>query len=427
MRITLTTRPRRATRSLLLAPEVAIVRVAMALIRMTARRVKASLHFLCLLSLVALSLVAVRSDGLEKADEDAEYNLLFVSIDTLRADHLSSYGYARETSPNLDALAARSQRFENAWSVMPTTLPSHTAMFTSLYPSLVGVEANGSRVDPSAHTLAERLAERGFTTGAFISAPTLDPEFGLDQGFGTYDSAAGKRRGDETRERASAWLREHRDERLFLFVHLFDPHTWYDAPTAQLKMFRAPPGPLPPERSFLTGQDQLGPAQRTAITAAYDAEIRFADEQLGRLLSELENLGLDDSTLVVVTSDHGETLDELIDTYAYGYDHGEFLHRRELNVPLIIYVPGKDVEGRVHAEPVTSLRSHANAPRAARSAGRRACSRAFASSATGRPEFAAEACVLAKACAEAARGECAGQSIPFGRRVLGRHGGLVFR
>jgi len=285
----------------------------------------------------------------------AAKNLLVVSIDTLRADHVSCYGYGRETTPNLDALAARSQRFASCWSVLPTTLPAHAAMFTSLHPKLVGALANGFPVAPEAHTLAERLRERGFATGAFVSAVPLHPSFGLDQGFETYDFPEGEERtGDVTRARAEAWLAERGEERFFAFVHLFDPHTWYDAPQAERALFGAPKGPLPPERIFLKRPEAFGPAQRAALVDAYDAEIRFADAQLGALLEGLERRGLADSTLVVVTSDHGETLDELIDAYGYGYDHGEFLHARELHVPLVLHVPGDDAP-RVHADAVSHL------------------------------------------------------------------------
>lgn len=282
-------------------------------------------------------------------------SLLLVSIDTLRADHVSCYGYARETTPHLDALAARSQRFASFWSVMPTTLPAHTAMFTSLHPKLVGAVANGFPVDPQAHTLAERLRERGFATAAFVSAVPLHPRFGLDQGFDVYDHPQGEeRRGDETRARAEGWLAERGDERFFAFVHLFDPHTWYDAPQAERALFGAPPGPLPAERAFLARPEALGPAQREALRSAYDAEIRFADAQLGALLAQLERKGLADSTLVIVTSDHGETLDERIERYAYGYDHGEFLHGCELRVPLVVHVPGSEA-ARVHQAGASQL------------------------------------------------------------------------
>lgn len=284
---------------------------------------------------------------------DPPRSLLLVSIDTLRADHVGCYGYERPTTPHMDALAARSDRFESYWSVMPTTLPAHAAMFTSLHPRMVGAPANGRLVTPQAHTLAERLREHGFATGAFVSAVPLHPTFGLAQGFQVYDHApAEERRGNKTRARAEAWLRERGNERFFAFVHLFDPHTWYDAPQPERDLFGAPAGPLPEERGFLERPGALDAAQRARLVDAYDAEVRFADAQVGALLALLEELHLSNSTVVVVTSDHGETLDELVEQHGYGYDHGKFLHGRELRVPLIVHDP-RAPGPRVH-EPAAS-------------------------------------------------------------------------
>lgn len=305
-------------------------------------------------SWIGLALFVAAGCGSEAQGPTAR-NLLFVSIDTLRADHVSCYGYGRETTPNLDALAARSQRFASCWSVLPTTLPSHTAMFTSLHPKLLGASRNGLRVSPDAYTLAERLRERGFATGAFVSASPLHPTWGLNQGFEVYDHPPGEeRRGDVTCAKAAEWLAERQGERFFAFVHMFDPHTWYDAPPAERQLFDAPRGPLPPERIFLQHPAAFGAEQRALLVNAYDAEIRYADAQLGALLAKLDELGLAESTLVVVTSDHGETLDELIDSYGYGYDHGEFLHARELHVPLVMHVPGAAAPA-VHADAVSHL------------------------------------------------------------------------
>ncbi len=267
-------------------------------------------------------------------------NLLLVSIDTTRADHLSCYGYARPTTPNLDLLAASGHRFESAFTVMPTTLPAHAALFCSLHPRQLGARANGESVPASAHTLAERLAERGFSTAAFVSAVPLHPRFGLDQGFGIYDHPdREERRGDETRVRAQAWLSEHARERFFCFVHLFDPHTWYAPPEEECLLFGAPSGPQPKARDFVPDRAAFGPEIVRGAIDAYDAEIRFADRQLGLLLDELDRLGLRERTIVVVLSDHGETLDELLDPFGYAFDHGEFLRRHELRVPLILWTP----------------------------------------------------------------------------------------
>lgn len=280
--------------------------------------------------------------GTSKSFPLAGPNLLIVSIDTTRADHLSCFGYGRETSPNLDALASNGHLFTNALTVMPTTLPSHAAIFTSQYPHEIGTLANGKVVPPTAYTLAERLSENGFSTAAFVSAAVLDPRFGLDQGFAYYDHPVGpERSGEETSDLATAWLRQNDNERFFCFVHLFDPHTWYSPPEPYRQIYEVPPGSHPPDRKFVRDPALLTPAVCRGAINAYDAEIRYADAQLGTLLQTLETLDLRESTLVVVLSDHGETLDELIETFGYAFDHGEFLYRRELRIPLVLWTPSE--------------------------------------------------------------------------------------
>lgn len=267
-------------------------------------------------------------------------SVLVVSLDTTRADHLGAYGYGRPTSPAFDALAAEGHLFTDAHSVMPTTLPSHTSMFTSLNPRELGVRANGMVVPPAADTLAERLSEQGFATGAFVSAVPLHPRFGLDQGFDVYDHPRGEeRRGDVTVERARAWLEERGSERFFCFVHLFDAHTWYTPPEPYRSQFGAPAGVHPPARDFLPDPGLFDADVVRAAIDAYDAEIRYADELLAELLAQLDASGLRDDTLVVVVSDHGEALAELLGPYGYAFDHGEFLHERELRVPFVLAGP----------------------------------------------------------------------------------------
>jgi len=269
----------------------------------------------------------------------AAKNLLLISLDTTRADHLSAYGYERPTSPRIDALAESGHRFEAAYTVMPSTLPAHAAMFTSLHPRELGVLSNGATVPTTAYTLAERLAESGFATAAFVSAVPLHARLGIDQGFDHYDEPPVKRPANETRERALDWLRRREGERFFAFVHFYDPHTWYEAPAPSRARFGVPAGRQPPVRDFVRDPAALSRAARAHAVAAYDAEIHFADSQVGALLDALAELGLRADTVVVVTSDHGETLDELLESYGYAFDHGEFLHGRELRVPLVLSLP----------------------------------------------------------------------------------------
>lgn len=242
--------------------------------------------------------------------EPAPPSLLLVSIDTLRADAVSAWGREADTTPRLDALAAAGTRFEHATSVAPLTLPTHASVFTGLRPGRHGLTVNGAGGTPlPVPTLAERLASRGYATGAFVSSTVLDARLGLAAGFGTYDDRLAvpggppqptERRADATVDAALAWDGWERPA-FFGFVHLFDPHAPYDAPG----------GPA--------GNDR----------AAYLAEVRWADTQLGRLLDGVAARARGE-VLVVVISDHGEGLGE------HGEEtHGLLLHQATLHVPLV--------------------------------------------------------------------------------------------
>ena len=221
--------------------------------------------------LVALAGNACRS-------EPAPANLLFISIDTLRADHLSSYGFAKETTPNIDALAAKGARFEDVVSPVPLTLPAHSSMLTGTLPTRHGVHDNlGYALSDESTTLAELLQAQGFATGAAVSSFVLDARFNLSQGFQSYDDDFGaehkigflnERKGDETTAVALRYLDAHRDDRFFLFVHYYDPHDDY-----------APPEPF---RSRFEDDP-------------YSGEVAFADAQVGRLVEKLREAIVDPS------------------------------------------------------------------------------------------------------------------------------------
>ena len=251
--------------------------------------------------------------------------MLLVSIDTLRADRLGSYGYAAAETPRLDALAARGLRFAQATTVIPLTLPAHSSLMTGTFPAHHGVRDNGGfYLAEEQVTLAEVLSERGYRTGGFIAAFVLDGRWGIGQGFGRYfddfdldgyEQAAGmdaiQRPGSTVVDQALEWLDADRDQKFFAWVHLYDPHTPYEAPEPYRVRF-----------------------PRTA-SGAYDAEIAVADTQLGRLLDKLQVDGRLDETLVVVLSDHGEMLGE------HGeHTHGFFIYDAAVHIPLIIAGPG---------------------------------------------------------------------------------------
>jgi len=245
---------------------------------------------------------------------------------------------------------------------MPTTLPSHASMFTSRNPSQLDVLRNGVTVPAGADTLAERPRSRGYGTAAFVSAATLDAELGLDQGFDSYvEVTTGGRpegRAADTRAAATAWIRDHVSEPFLCFAHLFDPHARYDPPAAMRERFSVPEGSFPVVGfGFLDGEDTGDPAHTAATRRAYDAEIASADAAIDALLDTLASTPAGERTIVVLVADHGGTLDELIDRYGYGFDHGEFLYRRELRVPLLLRIPAGSPfpPAGVHSEPVSTL------------------------------------------------------------------------
>lgn len=287
-----------------------------------------------------------------------EANLLLISVDTMRADHLGCYGYNRPTSPHIDGLAADGHLFEATYTVMPTTLPSHATMFTSLYPAQHGAQRNGTTVPAEAYMMAERLREHRFETAAFVGAAVLSPSLGLRQGFDTYIAPAFHEWPATRVQRAAAkWLRQHRDKRFFCFVHFYDPHNWYAAPREFAARFQAPPRQLPPERGMVKRAQAFTAELCTQTINAYDAEIHYADNELGVLLDQLARLKLRERTIIVVVSDHGETLDELLQRYGYAFSHGDFLYRRELRIPFVLWLPkAYGLPGRgVHGEPASTL------------------------------------------------------------------------
>jgi arylsulfatase A-like enzyme/TolA-binding protein len=258
-------------------------------------------------------------------------SVLLVTFDTTRADRVGAYGYARAETETLDALSKQATLFEQAIAAVPVTLPSHSAMMTGLNPYHHGVRYNGIHVLPQrVTTLAERLRDAGFKTGAVVSSFAVAGRFGLNQGFETYDDLFAdkpgadigthvERRAGDAIDRAIAWWGSHGSDKRFLWVHLYDPHYPYDPPFPYSLRFADRP---------------------------YDGEIASADHELGRLFATLEKRNDWDGTLVIVAGDHGEGL----------YEHGERWHSTQvyddtLHVPLIIKLPGRQTGKRVR-EPV---------------------------------------------------------------------------
>lgn len=273
-------------------------------------------------SVVSVGLFAVWSEL--QSDLADPPNILLISIDTLRADRLGSYGYRAAQTPALDELAARGLRFTMASTVTPLTLPAHTSLLTGLFPTRHGVRDNGGfYLAADFVTLAESLQQSGYRTGAFVSSFVLDSRWGLDQGFETYFddfdlSRSGQMGMDDIQRQAASvvdqvvdWFSRADGRPFFAWVHLYDPHTPYESPEPYRSSFPA------------------------TVPGAYDAEIAYTDAQVGRLLKRLDEVHMRERTVVVVVGDHGESLGE------HGEQtHGFFIYESTIRIPLIVSGPG---------------------------------------------------------------------------------------
>ena len=292
-------------------------------------------------------------------------NVVLISIDSLRADHLGIYGYEAPTSPFLDHLGRTGLVFERAYSTTSWTLPSHTAMLTGLDDLTHGVTDHTRRVPSQLTTLPERLSASGIETVGFFSGPYLHPSFGIAQGFDRYvncssslprdrDGVSVKQHFESMRdvtnpivlESVAAWLREPRAQRTFLFIHLWDVHYDYIPPDATLELFDADyTGSISAEKFESNDAIHAGMDARDLehIIARYDAEIRATDDTIRQLMAALEDAGLLQNAAILVVSDHGEEFFE-----HGGKGHHTTLYEEVLHVPLILNVPGRrPVEGRV--------------------------------------------------------------------------------
>lgn len=258
--------------------------------------------------------------------------VVIVSVDTLRSDHLPAYGYAGVETPTIDALRKDAILFERAYAQVPLTLPSHASLFTGLLPAAHGVHDNlGYRLKAGTTTLAEALKKAGYATGGAVSTVVLNAGSGVGRGFDLYEDAVEpkqpgqalgrvQRSGEQTEALLGAWLEGLPQGPFLAFLHLYEPHTPYEPPEPHASRYRDRP---------------------------YDGEIAHADALVGRFLDRLRAKGLYDGALVVFLSDHGEGLGE------HGEDeHGIFLYRWALQVPLLVKLPGGKLGGTSVAAPV---------------------------------------------------------------------------
>ena len=298
-----------------------------------------TVHTLLRVSLIVVGLLAW--EGCRKSDQPAtgtegakavgsgpaDLNVMLISMDTTRADHLGCYGHPFIRTPNIDRLATEGATFLQCISSVPITLPSHGTMMTGTHPPVHGARDNGLfHLHADNLTLAETMREQGYTTLAQVAAYVLNREFGLNQGFDVYGDKYevaqhpedSKRfltylNAEEIRARTLETLRAYADKRFFFFAHFFDPHQPF----------------MPPEKFLNQYADR------------YVSEIAYVDEQIGLLLAGMAELGLDRNTLIILTSDHGEGRGQ------HGEEtHSSFVYDSTLSVPLIFHCPGLIPAGR---------------------------------------------------------------------------------
>jgi arylsulfatase A-like enzyme len=319
---------------------------------------------------LAVLFTALACDG---PHDQGGRRVFLLTCDTLRAARLGVYGYERDTSPELDALAAEGAVFEEAYATAPMTQPSISSLLTGRLPEHIGVARGNLRRLPSeVETLAERLRREGIATAAVISNWVLrrapgELDVGAHQGFEHYDDRmdekernrdAYERSARSTTDAALEWLSGRGErESFFLWVHYQDPHGPYTPPRGLGRAFEREPTAEPalPAGDSVLGRGQipnyqlLGAERRPSVYRdLYDAEIRYFDRELGRLLADLRDRGWLEDATVIFTSDHGESLGE----HDYWFCHGENVHREVVRVPLVVVAPNGQ---RGHIDDVASL------------------------------------------------------------------------
>jgi arylsulfatase A-like enzyme/Flp pilus assembly protein TadD len=288
---------------------------------------------LALAGLLAVFLLRPHAPNFGRLRGDKDWNVILITVDTLRADKIGCYGNGNVATPTMDAFAAQGIRYERAISQTPLTLPSHTTIMTGTLPIFHGVRDNGGFVVPAELvTMAEAFKTKGYDTAAFVAAYVLDSKWGLNQGFDTYfdkfdlsrfekiSLGEVQRPANEVIDEALGWIDKKKDGKFFAWIHLYDPHTPY-----------APPEPF---KSQYAQNPYLG-------------EISYTDTQLARLWDFLDRNGLRDNLFLIFTSDHGESLGEHEET-----THGFFVYQAALHVPLIIATPFPELRGRISSETV---------------------------------------------------------------------------
>ncbi len=296
------------------------------------------------LAAVLLPSISIWSQGCSRLRGSKKPNVILISIDTLRADHLGCYGYNRPTSPFIDKTASKGVLFEDVMATSPWTLPSHGSLLTGFYPSRLGLNLHNSVLPSDVKTLAMLLYEQGFSTAGVVNSLYLSKEYGFDRGFEDFLYIP------ESHEPSGAagliinltkdWLNSHKNEQFFLFLHLYDVHSDYLSLPEYRKLFARPysgsaNGTTKQLLAFRKNQFSLNKNDVAHLIDLYDAEIRQLDDGLRNLFAFIQQLEILENSFVIITADHGEEF----------HDHGGVLHGRThyeelIHVPLLISGPG---------------------------------------------------------------------------------------
>ncbi len=279
-------------------------------------------------------------------DKKGKKNVILISLDTLRADHLGCYGYHRNTTPFLDTFAKKGILFENCISTAPWTLPAHVSLLTSLYSSSHSVIDDGlgsippmlqSSIPPEIKTLPEILQDKGFETRAITSHLYVSDRFGFERGFNIFHYKQGQIAGEVT-QRALSWLDILSDRPFFLFLHYFDCHDPYAAPPPYRNMFDpAYEGDIDGRLKTIVRytKAKMTESDLKHLIARYDGEIRYVDDYLRRFIERIEKAGLLENTMIIITSDHGEEFKDHGSLH-----HGHTLFEELIRVPLLLFLSG---------------------------------------------------------------------------------------
>ncbi|MFQ6082104.1 MAG: sulfatase [Candidatus Aminicenantia bacterium] len=284
---------------------------------------------------------------------DGKVNVILISIDTLRADHLGCYGYERETSPNIDRLAQDGVLFLNTFSQAPYTLSSHMSILTGLFPTNHRVLHLSQSLSPTIQTLADLLRSNNYFTIGLTGGGQVSARYGFSKGFDLYGERVGALIHPNSAEllfnEASCWIKKNKDYKFFLFLHTYQPHNPYDSPPPLGQIFLKKGYPwkkISLQRILGYGYPhlfkRLKSNEKENLIALYDGEIRYTDEYLIKpLIEKLKKLKLYDRTMIILTSDHGE---EFREHYCWGHAHT--LYNELIKVPLIIKFPKSNYRGR---------------------------------------------------------------------------------